>query len=365
MKILFFTRQIDNVVGGLERQINSIVEELANRGHELVVISLDKRDVKSFYKNNSKNIRWIGLDVGDVSAVASNRIRIKRQIKLLKLIRQERPDIAVSFMIGAFYFSRIPSFLAKVPLILSERNSPDMYRLTSAKKIQYIHFFAMIFARKITIQFENYKHKYPFWLRNKMVAIPNSTIKLEPISDSKNTHFNSVFAGRFSFQKQILRIINGFNEYRTAGGLGTLSIYGRGDQQKQMEEMILDFNLDKHVEIYPANPNIEDILQKADALCLFSIWEGFPNVLAEALSAGIPSIGFRNCDGVNELIIDGLNGFLIEDEGDEICIASGLAKIESAVKSKKINRTDVIHSMSKYSPKLIYDKWENLLSNIA
>ena len=80
---------------------------------------------------------------------------------------------------------------------------------------------------------------------------------------------------------------------------------------------------------------------------------------------GIPSIGFRNCDGVNELIIDGLNGFLIEDEGDEICIASGLAKIESAVKSKKINRTDVIHSMSKYSPKLIYDKWENLLSNIA
>ena len=120
MKILFFTRQIDNVVGGLERQINSIVEELANRGHELVVISLDKRDVKSFYKNNSKNIRWIGLDVGDVSAVASNRIRIKRQIKLLKLIRQERPDIAVSFMIAAKILQknkiRIIDFLGTVAL---------------------------------------------------------------------------------------------------------------------------------------------------------------------------------------------------------------------------------------------------------
>jgi glycosyltransferase involved in cell wall biosynthesis len=43
-----------------------------------------------------------------------------------------------------------------------------------------------------------------------------------------------------------------------------------------------------------------------------SLWEGFPNSVAEALASGIPVGGFDDCEGIRDLIIDGENGWLVE-----------------------------------------------------
>ena len=50
------------------------------------------------------------------------------------------------------------------------------------------------------------------------------------------------------------------------------------------------------------------------SVCAFpSKYEGFPLALTEAMSAGLPCVGFKSCTGVNGLIVDGENGFLVED----------------------------------------------------
>ena len=42
--------------------------------------------------------------------------------------------------------------------------------------------------------------------------------------------------------------------------------------------------------------------------------EGFPNAVLEALEAGLPTVMFKCHEGLNELIQDGINGFLIEQD---------------------------------------------------
>ena len=39
--------------------------------------------------------------------------------------------------------------------------------------------------------------------------------------------------------------------------------------------------------------------------------------LAEGMSMGLPAIGYMNCSGVNELITDGVDGYLCEDGVDD------------------------------------------------
>lgn len=58
--------------------------------------------------------------------------------------------------------------------------------------------------------------------------------------------------------------------------------------------------------------NVDDWLSKASIFVFPSLWEGFPNALAEAMVAGLPVVSF-DCDtGPRDLIVDGVNGYLVE-----------------------------------------------------
>jgi predicted glycosyltransferase len=132
LKLLFVTRSINQVLGGLEKQIVTIADGLSQRGHEVYVVSLDTGDVKPFFRSNlTQGITWIGLGIGNPEIKANLGEKIKRQYELYRLIRRVKPDVAVAFMIGAFLVSRLSTFFTRVPLILAERNSPAIYRLTS------------------------------------------------------------------------------------------------------------------------------------------------------------------------------------------------------------------------------------------
>ena len=366
MKVLFLTRELNGVMGGLERQIMMISNHLASQNLEITIVSLEKGAGKPFFSDFTKEVNLRSIVAGDPSQAANLQTRISRQMKFRRILKETEPNVIVTFMIGSLIFAKPFACLFRIPVVLSERNSPDIYHLTSAKNFKWLYFMIMGSTHKITVQFQSYVEKYPSFLRRKIVTIPNqvpqvSRKKVGP----RNDEIVFGYAGRFSFQKRIDVLIKSFSLLNKDFPNAKLLIFGYGEQQKYLEGIVSELNLTNKVEFREERSEISEVFDKIDIFCLFSLWEGFPNVLAEALAYGIPSAGFSSCDGVNDLIQDGINGWKIPFDDP---IQSGhqlLVRAYQGFKLQEVSKESCQESVSRYSSENIYGLWRNLLAEVS
>jgi glycosyltransferase involved in cell wall biosynthesis len=366
MRVMCVTRELNGVMGGLERQILMISYGLANLGSEVFVVSLEKEPGEPFFPKLAGSVEFKQIIVGDPSQNANFRTRILRQIHIWRLLQELKPDVVITFMIGSFFFAKPICTILGIPIVLSERNSPDIYKLTSARKRRQLYFLILSFAHQITVQFPSYAKKYPLCLQKKIVSIPNQVQKIEGKKvKSKKDEIVFGYAGRFSFQKRIDVLIKSFSKLHDDFPNTRLLIYGYGEQQEYLEGIVSDLKLSSVVEFREERSEISEVFDEIDVLCLFSLWEGFPNVLAEALAYGIPAAGFSSCDGVNDLIQDGFNGWKIPFEDP---IQSGyqlLVRAYQGLKTQEVSKESCQASVAEYSSEKIYDSWNRLLSEVS
>ncbi len=108
--------------------------------------------------------------------------------------------------------------------------------------------------------------------------------------------------------------------------------------------------------------DVPDVLRQGDIFAFPSAYEGFGLSLAEAMSMGLPAVGYKSCSAVNELIVDGKNGFLCEEGMDDF--ANKLARLMSD-KQLRIKMGKSAHEMMKeYAPDKIWDQWEMLMRKV-
>ena len=85
---------------------------------------------------------------------------------------------------------------------------------------------------------------------------------------------------------------------------------------KELELLIKREGLTKQCFLKGITNNVQGVLEEGDIFAFPSAYEGFGMALAEGMSMGLPSVGFKNCPGVNELIADKQNGLLCDDGVD-------------------------------------------------
>ena len=86
---------------------------------------------------------------------------------------------------------------------------------------------------------------------------------------------------------------------------------------KELESLIKKHHLENKVFLKGTTDNVKSVLSKGDVLAFPSAFEGFSLALTEAMSIGLPVVGYKNCSGLNELIQDGVSGFLCDDGVDD------------------------------------------------
>jgi glycosyltransferase involved in cell wall biosynthesis len=366
MRVVSVTRELNGVMGGLERQILMISYGLANLGSEVTVVSLEREAGEPYFPKLGESVNFKQIIVGNPSSTANFQIRFLRQIQLWRLLKKLKPDVVITFMIGSFIFAKPICTLFGIPVILSERNSPDIYRLTSARKLRWLYLLIIGSAHRITVQFPSYVDKYPSFLHRKIVSIPNQVPQvIGKKARLKSSEIVFGFAGRFSFQKRIDVLIKSFSRLNKDFPNTKLLIFGYGEQQNYLEGIVSNLKLAGVVEFREERSNIAEVFEEIDVFCLFSLWEGFPNVLAEALAYGIPSVGFTSCDGVNDLIQDGINGWKIPFEDP---IESGyrlLTRAYRGFKKEEVSKESCQASVSKYSSESIYKSWNDVLTRAS
>lgn len=368
MKILFVARAIDGMAGGVERIVTTVMNALADRGHLVRLLTWDCAEADSFYPI-APEVAWKRLNLGDPAVKAGQLLRLRRALTVRKWILQFKPDIIVCFQDGPFMALRTYTVGMGIPVIAAERNAPTRFEHLSGSHRRIITYNALRFAKRIIIQFENYKKLYPDFLKDRIITIPNPVSPTKkcgkPGLPGKDGRFRILSVGRLSYQKNFAVLLKAFSRIAPAFPGWDLVILGEGESRGALEELIELEAISDRVSMPGTTASISDWYASSHLFCLTSRWEGFPNALAEAMAHGLPSIGFAGCAGVQDLIKSGENGLLADGNGDFVSFSMALARAMSSAELRDTMGAKAKQSVSKYAPERIFSLWEEALRKAA
>lgn len=345
--------------GGAERVCINLAEYLYSCNYEVAIITSYKS--KNEYKLSNEIKRIILNDKYYKGNIVRRNIILIR--KLRTVINEEQPDVLISFMAESNMRLMLSTIGLKVKRIVSVRNDPDReYEGVFGK---FTGKFILPYADGCVFQTEQAKNWFPKKLRDKSTVIKNPVredvfqIIRKPVSG------RIINIGRLEDQKNHKMLINAYEKVLKAHSNTELLIYGEGSLRDELEKIISNKGLNDKIKLCGYFDDIVSTLSEADMFILSSDYEGLPNSLMEALSAGVPCISTDcPCGGPRSLIENGVNGVLVPIK-DEIKLAEAIIDLLSN-KSKKENLSEKAKEFSKvYKTSIINKDWKDYIEFIG
>ena len=366
MKILFAIKHLSTAVGGAERVLCTIASALVARGHDVSVLTFDQHSERPFYSIDER-VQLINLGIGNASASAGVIETLKRLRALRSVIKTERPDIAIGFMHSMFIPLAIALFGTRVPCVGSEHIVPQHYR---QRRFQF--FLLLISARllkRVTVLSETIKTTYPRTLQSIMVPISNPIETSDFIEQTAIDKKHSILlnVGRLDDQKDQATLIKAFSKIAHEYPNWQLKIIGEGPLRSELETLIDALGLKSRICLPGVTTKIQHEYAAADIFVISSVYEAFGLVTAEAMSHGLPCIGFADCPGTNELISHNVSGILVHQGSSRVdALADCLAALMTDLKlQKKLGNAGRDQIRQHLSTERICDQWEGMMQEIT
>jgi GalNAc-alpha-(1->4)-GalNAc-alpha-(1->3)-diNAcBac-PP-undecaprenol alpha-1,4-N-acetyl-D-galactosaminyltransferase len=364
MEIILVTISLDRVAGGLERNFVWLANSLSKNGNNVTLITFDYKKALSFYQIN-RDVEWIKLNISKPHEKISIINKILTLIRLRNVVKKRKNCVIICFHHGILARIFFSTFGLGIKIICSERNSLSLYKWVKKPKFN-LNFLLLFWVDKIIVQFERYKLNYPKLLMSKIIVISNPVHNI--LNDNQSNEIGLINDDRFiilnvarlSRQKNQDLLILEFKKIEKKYSKWDLYIIGSGEMELSLKELISKLCLQERVKIIKPVSNIQSWYKRANIFCLPSRWEGFPNALAEALANKLPAIGLTECDGVNDLIENNVNGFLCSENQ----ISIYLEKLIADEKLRSIMAKNAEQILKNYDSFQIEKKWLFVINNL-
>lgn len=372
MKLVYLFTSLFNS-GGTERVLHNKVCELVRRGgYEITVITTDQGSKPNFFSFPA-SVQIIDLGINYSSIDTRNPFRRsiltykKKKLHLKRLsdqLNKIKPDITITiYPTISVPLSKLKDGSKKI----IEFHGNRFFRL-----FQGYRGFHQIVAKYRTWQDYQFVKKFDAlvvltkegakqWqgISNIHVipnAAPSRQVDFNDLSISKEKRVIAV--GRLVWEKGYDRLIQAWRLLpKEILSEWKLVIFGNGEQKNNLEDLIIKQDVSSSVCINPPTKEIFIEYAKSAFFVMTSRAEGFPMVLIEAMSCGLPVVSFDFSFGPKEIIKNGVNGFLVEDGN----IQDLAAKIEQLICDENLRfafsqKTQL--DLENYSEDKIMKKWE-------
>ncbi|MCS3677799.1 glycosyltransferase involved in cell wall biosynthesis [Salinibacter ruber] len=166
-------------------------------------------------------------------------------------------------------------------------------------------------------------------------------------------------AGRLAEVKGFSTLIRSLRHVRDRGVNARLVIIGEGEERENLERLIRDLGLEKCVRLPGFVNNPSTYMRAADVFVLSSRWEGFGNVLVEAMACGTPVVSTNCPNGPAEILENGKWGHLVP-VGDQKALAEAIIDV---FESRRAHPVQHIKRAGDFSTRKIAKQYLGLLEN--
>jgi glycosyltransferase involved in cell wall biosynthesis len=150
--------------------------------------------------------------------------------------------------------------------------------------------------------------------------------------------------GRLTEQKGFPYLLDAFAQVRKRVPGANLWILGEGQDRPHLERQIADLRIGDRVRLLGFRDNPYRYMAAADLFVLSSIFEGFGNVVAEAMACGTPVVSTDCPHGPGEIITDGVNGLLVPPRDPKALADSLVRVLQDPALAKKLGKAGKVRA---------------------
>jgi glycosyltransferase involved in cell wall biosynthesis len=228
--------------------------------------------------------------------------------RLVKLIREEKFDTVLSFLVHANTVAAVAAHYCKgvrfLQSIQTTQEKPAWHWLVQRFAADSAE--AIIVPSQSVATVAHQRSRIPY---EKIFVIHNGveTPKAWPTPPAASYPHRIVFVGRLDPVKRIPDLIDAMSLLRD---FARLEIWGEGKQRRELELKIEEMGLEAVVRLRGQTLNAAAEIKAAEVLVLPSEAEGFGMVLIEAMALGVPVVA-TNAPGIKDIVRNGANGLTV------------------------------------------------------
>lgn len=388
MKIVFIDEAVDKV-GGVERIISTLANRLSKK-NDVMVISEYKTSNTTFYKyENSIQIKYlIDNQKNNVNRKNTNvffNFVSRAKNKLRKILKIQNAIKTNLYDADVIVFGRVYTALDFLPYIKRNKITAkiivrDAIHIENysevVRKNLYKYFNKLVdtFIISSDESMNAYKDFFGDIKRIQLKKIYNP-LGIEPKGNFNYSNKVVVSIGRMDMQKGFENLISAFAIVHKKHPEWVLKIYGDGEYKENIEKHIREIQIAEGVNLLPTTKDVVKVLNESSIFVMTSRFEGYANMLVEAMACGMPVISYDWLMGVEDIIDDKENGIIVrlkdrmnyfkggQSEEDISNLAEAInLLIENEALCERISKK-AKQIVSSRSQDLIISKWEEIITN--
>lgn len=308
MKTIVFNYALE--MGGTDRVAVELSNIFSDGGMDVTFLTMKKRQEDYFSLSPSVRRLDLGFVADDQVASGAGYLGVrafKSFFKMMYLLAKEKPEYLVSNWTSVNCFALFAALPFKVKVVC----------------VEHIHFSQ-------PPKFWQFFRRLTYWRAHRVICLTDKdlldyqkigvraekiynplTVEVSALSKREGKKFIAV--GRLELQKGFDILIKSFRLVVDHYPDASLEIFGDGTQRAILSKLISDLKLEESVLLKGATKNISGAYASSDFFVLSSRFEGFGLVIVEAQAHGLPVVAFDCPRGPAEIIVDRVNGLLVEN----------------------------------------------------
>jgi glycosyltransferase involved in cell wall biosynthesis len=292
-----------------------------------------------------------------------------------RILRELKPDVVISFM----WYPAVVSFLARkagyAPFRHIVHETLNMSGFVGEyfknRRFTWLQRFlirsAYRDAEKVVAVSEGVKRdlRENFGIPREKVAVIHNPLDREyvarmasapPAEELERPYI--VASGRLTYQKGFDILLKAFSRVRSRMK-AKLVILGEGDGARELSDLAHTLGLDGDVILAGFQQNPFALMAGAAVFCSSSRYEGFSNVILEAMALGLPVVATDCPSGSEEILDGGKYGLLVPSEDPE-ALAESLARVLSDSHYRATLSGLSLRRAEDFDPAGIMEEWEGV-----